>query len=214
MPVVAISREIGAGAAEVAQQVATRLGAQVIDRRIIDEIARRLRIPEEEAEALDETTASLLERLLTSMAQTSFDSLAAGSPEWTPPHPDDPAFDIRRASRRITEEVIKAAARTGKVVIVGRGAAFLLQDDPSVLRVFLRASPTARTAAVMKSLGLDAKAAERRVKESDVNWGAYVRDVYHRDWRDPSNYDLILDTSRLGSEAAARAILAALERSA
>lgn len=214
MPVVAISREIGAGAAEVAQQVATRLGAQVIDRRIIDEIARRLRIPEEEAEALDETTASLLERLLTSMAQTSFDSLAAGSPEWTPPHPDDPAFDIRRASRRITEEVIKAAARTGKVVIVGRGAAFLLQDDPSVLRVFLRASPTARRAAVMKSLGLDAKAAERRVKESDVNWGAYVRDVYHRDWRDPSNYDLILDTSRLGSEAAARAILAALERSA
>lgn len=214
MPVVAISREIGAGAAEVAQQVATRLGAQVIDRRIIDEIALRLRIPEEEAEALDETTASLLERLLTSMAQTSFDSLAAGSSEWTPPHPDDPAFDIRRASRRITEEVIKAAARTGKVVIVGRGAAFLLQDDPSILRVFLRASPTARTAAVMKSLGLDAKAAERRVKESDVNWGAYVRDVYHRDWRDPSNYDLILDTSRLGSEAAARAILAALERSA
>lgn len=42
MPVLAISREIGTGAAEIGQQVASKLGAELVDRRIIDEIARRL----------------------------------------------------------------------------------------------------------------------------------------------------------------------------
>lgn len=42
MPVLAISREIGTGADEIGQQVASKLGAELVDRRIIDEIARRL----------------------------------------------------------------------------------------------------------------------------------------------------------------------------
>lgn len=211
MPLVAISREIGTGAAEVAEHVARPLGADLVDRRIIDEIARRLQIPREEAQALDETPAKFLERLLSALAQVNSSSgFAEGSSGWMPPYPDDPAFDVRRASLRITEEVIREAVRTGNVVIVGRGAAYLLQDDPRVLRVFLRGSRAARTAAVMKSLQLEAKAAERRVEESDVNWGAYVRDVHHVDWRDPSHYDMVLDTSRLGGVGAAQVILAAL----
>lgn len=39
MPVLA---KIGTGAAEIGQQVASKLGAVLVDRRIIDEIARRL----------------------------------------------------------------------------------------------------------------------------------------------------------------------------
>ena len=210
MRVVAISREIGTGAVEIAQRVAGTLGAELVDRRIIDEIARRLQIPPEEAERFDETPESLLERLFSGMAQTDLGSGFADARSWAPPYPGDPAFDARRASRRITEEVIKEAARLGDVVIVGRGAAYLLRDDPRVLRVFLRGPQAARTAALMERFGLDAKAAATRVKESDVNWGAYVRDAYHVDWRDPASYDLILDTSRLGGDAAARVILAAV----
>lgn len=206
MPLVAISREIGTSAAEVAEHVAGALGADLVDRRIIDEIARRMQIPQEEAQTLDETPPRFLERLLSALAQGTSGS-DEGSSGWIPPYPDDPAFDVRRASLRITEDVIREAVRTGNVVIVGRGAAHVLQDDPRVLRVFLRGSRAARTAAVMKSLRLEAKAAERRVEESDVNWGAYLRDAYHVDWRDPSNYDLVLDTSRLGSEGAAQVIL-------
>ena len=136
MPIVAISREIGTGASEIAQKVARALDTDLVDRRIIDEIARRLQIPHQEAERIDERPGTLLERLFGGMA-------AAGSGfgdawNWTPPYPGDPAFDERRAERRITEEVIEQAARLGSVVIVGRGAAYLLKDDPRALTVFLR----------------------------------------------------------------------------
>ncbi len=208
--VIAISREIGTGVAEIAGIVAAELGADVLDRRIIDEIALRMQIPPEDAEKLDETAPSLIERLLNSMATANLDNgLAPAASEWMPPHSGDPSFDVRRASLRITEEVIRAAVRSGNVVIVGRGASIFLKDDPKVLSVRLRAPAAARAAILMKSQGIDATAAARRVKETDVNWSAYVRDTYHLDWRDPANYDLVLDTSRLGSQTAARIILAA-----
>lgn len=212
MPVVTISREIGTGATEIGQQVASKLGAELVDRRIIDEIARRLRIPPEEAERIDESSGSLLERLLSAMGGADLTTGIGDAWSWTPPYAGDPGFDVHRASRRITEEVIKEAARLDDVVIVGRGAAYLLKDDARVLRIFLRAPQEARAALLMRSLGLDAKAAAERVKESDVNWGAYVRDAYHVNWRDPANYDLVLDTSRVGGEAAARVIIAAVLR--
>ncbi|MBU6422804.1 MAG: cytidylate kinase-like family protein [Chloroflexota bacterium] len=209
MAVVAIAREIGAGAAEVAAAVAHGLGAELVDRRIIDEVARRLRIAPEEAERFDEHRESLLERLLFAIGSGS--TYGVGDAwSWTPPYPGDPAFDVHRASRRVTEDVIREAVRGGSVVIVGRGAAHLLRDDPSVLRVFLRASVETRRTRLMNSQRIDAKTAADRVRESDVNWGAYVRDAYHVDWRDPASYDLVIDTGRLGARRAARLILAAL----
>lgn len=213
MPVIAIAREIGTGASDIARQVASALGAVLVDRRIIDEIAERLRTPPQEAEQIDETPGSLLERLFSGMAAADITSGVGDAWTWTPPYAGDPAFDVHRAARRITEEVIKKAALLESVVIVGRGAAHLLKDDPRCLGVFLHASREVRIATVARTLGLDAKAAADRVKESDVNWGAYVRDAYHADWRDPANYDLVIDTGRLGVEVAARIIVAAVRPS-
>lgn len=208
MAVVAIAREIGTGATDVARAVARGLGAEIVDHRIIDEVARRLRIPLEEAERFDEHSEGLLERLLFAIGSSSqYGVDDAGS--WTPPYAGDPAFDIHHASRQVTEDVVREAARAANVVIVGRGAAHLLRDDPRALRVFLRAPTEARKAHLMTTLGLDAKTAADRVRESDVNWGAYVRDAYRVDWRDPANYDLVLDASRLGTDRAAQVILAA-----
>jgi cytidylate kinase-like protein len=212
MPVIAIARELGTRAPEISQRVAGELGAAVLDRRIIDEIARRLRIPTEEAERLDESREGLLDRILSGLARDPVSYGAGDAWTWTPPYPGDPTFDIHRASRRVTEDVIAEAARLGNVVIVGRGAAYLVRDRPAALRVFLRAPVEARRAEVASALGVDAATAARRVRESDANRGAYVREAYHLDWRDPASYDLVIDTSRLDSEAAAEVILAAARR--
>ena len=42
MPVVTIARETGAGGAEVGRLLAERLGADLVDGSLIDEVARRL----------------------------------------------------------------------------------------------------------------------------------------------------------------------------
>ncbi len=149
MPVVTISRQFGAGGSSVAEIVAAELHAEVVDKTLIEEVARRLHISASEVAAEDERPRPLLERLVRSFS-TLEPTMGAG---WSPPYPD-PLFDPRNAIIQLTEEVIREVAAGGNVVIVGRGAGFCLRDRPNVFRVFLRAPEAVRVKTLMERFGL------------------------------------------------------------
>ena len=65
--------------------------------------------------------------------------------------------------------------------------------------------------AVMERESIGADEARSRVKHTDENRRAYIRQVYGHTWDLPGHYDLVLDTGRLGYEATIEAILAALK---
>ena len=129
---------------------------------------------------------------------------------WNPPNVD-PVFDTRRAVLEITQNVIQEAARTGNVIIIGRGGAYILRDFPGALHVYLRAAGSIRVKTVMGRHNFSEEEARRRVKQTDENWTAYIKQVYGHDRNLPSHYDMVLDTGRLGYEATVEAILAALQ---
>jgi len=212
VPVVTIGRQFGAGGATVGRMLADRLKADFLDSRIIDEVARRLQLPKEEVEAEDEQPGSLLARLLVALGSASTEPLipAEAGAAWTPPNAA-PTFDTRKAVLQITQHVIQEAARSGNVVIVGRGGAYLLRDFPGALHVFLRASEAVRARAIMERLKITSEdEARRRVKQTDENWTAYIKQVYGHDRTHPAHYDMVLDTGRLNYQATVDAILAAL----
>jgi cytidylate kinase len=95
-------------------------------------------------------------------------------------------------------------------VIVGRGAAYVLMDDPTVLHAFLHGSKAGRIEVVKELFGLDEEEARRRIKQTDANRAAYIKQVYGHDWEHPSHYHILVDTGRLSYETAANAILAAV----
>jgi len=191
--------------------LATRLKADFLDSQLIDEVANRLELPREEVEAEDEQPNSLLSRLLLALGAANTEPMIppeTGS-AWTPPNAD-PVFDTRRAVLQLTQHVIKEAARADNVVIVGRGGAYILQDHPGALHVFLRADPAVRAKTIMEREKKTEDEARRRLKQADENWTAYIKQVYGHDRSLASHYDLVLDTGRLGYEATVAAILAAL----
>jgi len=210
MPVITIGRQFGAGGNQVGEMLAARLKADILDSQLIDQVAHRLQLPKEEVEAEDEQPGSLLHRLLVALGSASGEPMIP--PEataWNPPNVD-PVFDTRRAVLQITQLVIQEAARSGNVVIVGRGGAYILHDFPGALHVWLRAAETIRVKNVMEHVKLTEEDARRRVKQTDENWTAYIKQVYGHDRNLPSHYDLVIDTGRLGYEATVDAILAAL----
>ena len=210
MPIVTIGRMYGAGGETIGGMVAERLDAELVDNKIFDEVARRLGLPRDEVEKLEEVPGSFLNRVLQALGTASIEF--AAPPEaaaWNPPY-SNPAFDTSRAVLQITQEVIREAARTGNAVIIGRGGAYILHDHRSALHVFLRGSESSRAAVVRESLGLSDEEARRRIKQIDANRRAYVRQVYNHDWLDGSHYHMVLDSSRLGYERTAAAILAAV----
>ena len=210
MPVITIGRQFGAGGKTVAQMLARKLKVDVLDSQLIDEVAHRLQLPKEEVEAEDEQPGSLLHRLLMALGSASGEPMIP--PEtaaWNPPNVD-PVFDMRRAVLEITQHVIKEAAREGDVIIVGRGGAYILRDLEGALHVYLRAAEAIRVKAVMARLKLSEGEARRRVKQTDENWNAYIKQVYGHDRNLPSHYDMVLDTGRLGYEATVDTIQTAL----
>ncbi len=212
MPVITIGRQFGAGGRTVGEMLARELHADLLESRIIDEVAHRLQLPKEEVEAEDEQPGSLLARLLVALGSASTEPLVP--PEaaaWNPPNADA-TFDTRKAVLHITQHVIQEAAREGNVVIVGRGGAYILRDFPGALHIFLRAATEVREKTIKARFNLASEEeARRRIKLTDENWTAYIKQVYGHDRNLPAHYDLVLDTGRLGYAATVDAILAALK---
>ena len=212
MPVITIGRQFGAGGTSVGEMLARKLHADLLESRIIDEVAHRLQLPKEEVEAEDEQPGSLLARLLVALGSASTEPLVP--PEaaaWQPPN-TDPAFDTRKAVLEITQHVIQEAARAGNVVIVGRGGAYILRDFPGALHVFLRAAEAVRLKAIMARFDITSEEeARRRLKRTDENWTAYIKQVYGHDRNLAGHYDMVLDTGRLGYETTVDAIIVALK---
>ena len=212
MPVITIGRQFGAGGTTVGEMLARRLKIDLLESRIIDEVAHRLQLPKEEVEAEDEQPGSLLARLLVALGSASTEPmLPPEQPAWNPPN-SDPTFDTRKAVLQITQHVIEEAARAGNVVVVGRGGAYILREFPGALHVFLRASTAERVKTVMGRFKITSEdEARKRIKSTDENWTAYIRQVYGHDRNLPAHYDMVLDTGTLGYEGTVEVIVTALE---
>jgi len=212
MPVITIGRQFGAGGTTVGAMLARELKADLLESRIIDEVAHRLQLPKEEVEAEDEQPGSLLARLLIALGSASSEPLIP--PEataWSPPN-TDPAFDTRKAVLLITQHVIQEAAHVGNVVIVGRGGGYILRDFPGALHVFLLADTSVRLKTIMERFKIASEEeARRRLMRTDENWTAYIKQVYGHDRNMAAHYDMVLDTGRLGYETTVAAILAAVK---
>lgn len=199
----------GAGGEKVGALVAERLGAELVDRKIFEEVAQRLELPADEVERNEEAPRSFLARVLNALGTASVEF--AAPPEaaaWTPPYGEG-ALDTRKAVLEITQQVIREASKTQNAVIVGRGAGYVLRDEGGVLHAFVRASEQFRVAHLRELYGWTEEEARRRLKQTDANRGAYIKQVYGHDWVHPSHYHMVVDTGRLGFERAAAAIVAA-----
>jgi cytidylate kinase len=204
MAVVTIARESGAGGSAVAALLAAQLGARLVDRALIAEVARRAALPIDEVEVEDEQARSLLERMA-----GAYVPLAEFGAGWTA----DPSMllDDHTVIVSLTRAVLRDAARSGNAVIVGRGGAAELRDEPRARHVLLWAPEPDRVRAIRERLGCDDATARREMHAIDARRAAYVREVYDVDWRDRALYDLILNTARLGEAGTAAAIFGALE---
>src|SRR5690606_4725077 len=198
--VITISRQYGAGGSEVARRVAEALGWQVVDNELVEQVAVRAGVSPEEVAEREERAPSFIERLTR--------TLASANPELFPP-PGGTVADMEEASLvQITESVVSELARRGRVVMVGRAAPAVIGQQENALHVKLVAPRTFRTHAVSERFGVEPEAAARQLDEMDGKRSRYHREYYQRDWADPVNYHMTLNTGLLGLNGVAEIIVA------
>ncbi|GBD31574.1 MAG: cytidylate kinase [Gemmatimonadales bacterium] len=203
MPTITISRQYASGGSEIAALVARRLGWELIDNEFIDRVAELAGLSREEVERREERVPSFVERLARAMAGSAPELfVASGEAAIVAPPSEEEIV-------RITEAVINEAVQHERVVLVGRGAQAYLAQRSGTLHVYVVAPREVRIQRAMERLKIDRKEAERTVDQIDEGRRRYVRTHYRRQWDDPSNYHLVLNTGSLTYDRCAELIVEA-----
>jgi cytidylate kinase len=198
--IITVSRLYGSGGSEVAAVTAKLLGWSLLDNSVVDAVAARMGLSAAEVRDREERVPSLVERLTSAMAM--------GTQEWAAP--------IAAAKRptdeqliEVTRHIIEEAIAAGPVVVVGRGAQEMQAEREDSLHVFCYAPRKALIARTMEREGVGAEEAARLVDSTNKERDQWVRLHWERDRRALENYDLSVNTSRLGIEGSAQLIVSA-----
>lgn len=120
--------------------------------------------------------------------------------------PSSPEFTSTQNLFNYQAKVIRELAEQGPCVFIGRCADFILADKPNVVSVFIHApkdyciqQAKERTSATVGDLG-------KFIEKTDKFRGDFYRYHTGREWNDARNYDLCLDSSKLGFEGCVEAI--------
>jgi CMP/dCMP kinase len=203
---ITITRQYGAGGSEVARRVAAALDWRVMDNELVEEIAARAGLSAKDVAEREERVPSFAERLARTLAASTPELFPASVPGGTLPK-------LQEADLvRITESVVAEAAAKGRLVLVGRAAPAVLARERDGLHVKLVAPRPYRIQAAAERLGVDLQKAATVVDESDGTRARYHRQYYHRDWNDPVNYHLVLNTGALGLDGATSVIVSEARR--
>jgi cytidylate kinase len=204
-PLITITRQYGSGGSDIAQLVASQLSWMVIDNEFVDEVARRAGLPAAEVAQREERAPGLLERL----ART----LAVASPEMFITTAGVPRVEEDEATIvKLAERIIAEAAADGRVVLVGRGAQAILAQRQDALHVYVVASKPWRMRLAVERLGVDPAQVEKVVDETDRSRDHYVKTHYRRARQAPENYDLVVNSEKLGFAGAAALVVTEARR--
>jgi len=95
----------------------------------------------------------------------------------------------------------------GDVVLLAHAESQSLAGREHVLRAFVTASPSTRSARLSESLQVDAKQADSLVKKGDAGRADYLKRFYGIQHELPTHYDIVVNTDNLTTEEAAAAIV-------
>mgnify|MGYP001228425865 CR=1 FL=1 len=185
MPIITISRQMGSGGIPIAHRVAEALGYTLIDGEAIIEVADRYGLSAEALEQADEK----------------------------PPHFVDKLDHKQVLDLHMIELIILEYALKGNVIIYGRGGQDLLKDINSKLRVRIIAPFEERVERWAEREWLDPDHARYLVRKSDQQRAGFIKYYFDRDWDNPLDYDLIINTGSLTEEIAVKLICDAINDS-
>lgn len=203
--IVAISRQMGAGAHHVAEAVARELGLPLLDQEIINRAAAAAGV-DPGAIAPAERVPSLITRIVEQLGRYPL----AMEPEGLATTVLPPNLMLTSSDyRNLIDSVVQQIANQQSAVIFGHGAAQTLADRSGVLRVFVVAPFERRVERHAREEGLSLEKSRQQVRENDRARAEFFRHYYNIDWLDSRRYDLTVNTARLTDVVAAGLIVTA-----
>ncbi|MDY4046926.1 cytidylate kinase-like family protein [Negativibacillus massiliensis] len=178
--IITISREFGSGGRTIGKKVAENLGIPCYDRELIHKIAQESGFAEEYIQDAGEYSPGGF--LASALSNRSFG-----------PTNEDYFWEIQW-------KIITELAEKESCVIVGRCADYILRDKADCLTAFIHASMDYRADRIVRVYGEREVSPQERLRDKDKRRAAYHRFYTDMKWGDAKNYQITLDSGKLGIE--------------
>lgn len=198
--IITIGRQYGSGGRYVGRLLAEKLQIPFYDKELLAETAKDSGLCREVLEENDEKpTRSLLFSLVTGVQ---------GHGEAGAMYMDMP---LNHRIFLAQFDAIRRIAGQGPCVIVGRCADYVLRDQENVINVFVKADLASKIERAVTHYGVDVSKAEDIIRRADKQRASYYNYYATGNWGDVNNYDLCVDTGKMGVEGAVELIAGYVE---
>lgn len=189
--IICISREYGSGGHEAAEKAAAILNVPCLDKQLLEQSVSESGLPRKLLDEAEERTTNPF--LYTSVYHGS-------NREFYGMSPGDIVFELEK--RHILEQAAK-----GDCIVVGRCAEeFLKTNGHLVVSVFITAPFEYRVKRKQREQGTDTRKTELLVRRVDKQRRAYYEYHSGKDWGQPYNYDVCLNSASMGIDRIAAVI--------
>lgn len=189
--VITIAREYGSGGHLLGEMLSKELGLKVYNKEFIHMAAQKSNIDEGFITKNEQTIPSYWLKCIIGRdsGQTAEHILSK----------EDVLFI---AESKIIQEV----AEKEPCIIIGRCADFILKDNPKAIKVFCYSDPESAYERCTQSYGVPKDKAEAEIRRINRNRATHYEYYTGKKWKDPSHYDLMINTSHIDIEEACNLI--------
>lgn len=173
MAILAMLREFGSGATEIAHKVAATLNYEIVDRkRVHNDLKFQEPTRTDWAKAFDEHYPNVWDR-----NEWSFKGYVA-----------------------LIQSIIYEYAWKDKIAFIGLGAGFLMRTIPYVLKVRIEADMEDKISRIQGDDVVNRDTVKWLIEKADSEMAKGMYIVYGRHWDAHDEYDMVLNTSKEGQE--------------
>ncbi len=186
--IITVGREHGSNGHNIARAVAEMLGYQCYDKEIVDKAAEDSNFSKEILSSYDEKRVS----------------------PYIVPTPHyiglNEGFRLNMQVASAQFQAIRELAEQGNCVFVGRCADYVLRKRDDLVRVFIMAPEEYRVKTMMQRRELTEEQAKKLIKQVDKDRSSYYKYYTDQVWGDRENYELCINSARVGVQGAAKVI--------
>ena len=191
-----IGRQFGSGGKEIGIKLAEKLGIKCYDRELLELAAKDSGLCQELFENHDEKpTNSFLYSLVMDTYSLGYSSSS---------YMDIP---INHKVFLAQFDSIKKLAEKGSCVIVGRCADYALEDFDNCVSVFIHGDIKNRAERISKLQEISVEKATDLILKTDKRRASYYNYYSNKKWGDSKSYQLCIDSSAIGVDAAVDLII-------